>query len=184
MAGSESIQRALTRVRPPRVKITYDVETGNAIEKKELPFVVGILADLSGEQPDTVTPVPLKDRKFIEIDRDNFNDVLKAIAPKLTVKVADHLSSEAGAQASYPLSFESIDDFRPENLVDNIAVLKALLEKRNKLRDLLTKTDGNDNWAALVNDAVKVSPAVQKALAAPAANGAPALTPPPAPPTP
>src|SRR5579862_6593497 len=137
MPGSESIQRALTRVRPPRVKITYDVETGGAIEKKELPFVVGILADLSGDPVEN--PAALKDRKFVEIDRDNFNDVLKAIGPKITVKVPDHLSEKEDATASYALAFEHIDDFRPEALVDRVEVLKALLDKRNKLRDLLTK---------------------------------------------
>ncbi len=182
MPGSESIQRALTRVRPPRVKITYDVEIGNAIEKKELPFVVGILADLNGMAPEN--PTPLKERKFVEIDRDNFNDVLKAIGPKLAVKVKNHLSATAGAETSYDLSFKHIDDFRPEQLVDNIADLKALLDKRNKLRDLLTKSDGNDNWAALIDGAVAVSPAVQKALPAPAAPAAIAAPPTPEPPKP
>src|SRR6202000_1261635 len=158
MPGSESIQRALTRVRPPRVKITYDVEIGNAIEKKELPFVVGILAELGG---DAVNTTALKDRKFIDIDRDNFNDVLKAIAPTLTVHVPNHLSDTAGATTSYALSFKEIDDFRPEALVDRIDVLKALLDKRNKLRDLMTKADGSDAWAKLIDDTVKASHAVQ-----------------------
>ncbi len=167
MPGSESIQKALTRVRPPRVKITYDVEIGDAIERRELPFVVGILADLSGENaPETA----LKDRKFIEIDRDNFNDVLKSIAPKVSLKVKDKFSATPDAEIGIAASFETFDDFRPENLVQNLPALKALLDKRNKLRDLLTKTDGNDNWARLLDQTVDKNAVVTKALPKP--NGA------------
>ena len=165
MAGSESVQRVLTRVRPPRVKITYDVEIGSAIEKKELPFIVGILADLSGQQSEA--PVPLKDRKFVEIDRDNFDTVLKAIGPKLEIKVKNHLNGADGADVTIPLAFEKIDDFRPEALVEHVQALKDLLEKRNKLRDLLTKSDGSDKWAKLIDQTVGKSAAVQKALPSP-----------------
>jgi type VI secretion system protein ImpB len=166
MAGSESVQRVLTRVRPPRVKITYDVEIGNAIEKKELPFIVGILADLAGDPASE--PKPLKDRKFVEIDRDNFDTVLKAIGPKLEIKVTDHLQKTEGAERTVSLKFEKIDDFRPENLIQQVEPLKELLEKRNKLRDLLTKTDGSDKWAKLIDGAVGKNAAVQKALPPPA----------------
>jgi len=167
MAGSESIQKALTRVRPPRVKITYDVEIGDAIEKRELPFVVGILADLSGEN---APEAPLKDRKFIEIDRDNFDDVLKSIAPRVGFKVKDKFSATPEADISIAASFTTFDDFRPENLVKNLPALQALLDKRNKLRDLLTKTDGNDNWAKLLDQTVDKNEVVTKALPKP--NGA------------
>jgi type VI secretion system protein ImpB len=166
MAGSESVQRVLTRVRPPRVKITYDVEIGNAIEKKELPFIVGILADLAGDP--AKEPVPLKDRKFVEIDRDNFDTVLKAIGPQIEIKVKDHLNGAEGAELSIPLAFEKIDDFRPESLIQQVGPLKDLLEKRNKLRDLLTKSDGSDKWAKLIDGAIGKNAAVQKALPPPA----------------
>src|SRR5579859_5921326 len=167
MAGSESVQRVLTRVRPPRVKITYDVEIGNAIEKKELPFIVGILADLAGDT--AATPVPLKDRNFVEIDRDNFDDVLKAIGPKIEIKVKNHLNGPEGGDVSIPLKFEKIDDFRPESLIQQAQALKDLLEKRNKLGDLLTKSDGSDKWAKLLDRTIDQNAAVQKALPPPAA---------------
>lgn len=167
MAGSESVQRVLTRVRPPRVKITYDVEIGNAIEKKELPFIVGILADLAGDA--AADPVPLKDRKFVEIDRDNFDTVLKAIGPKIAIKVKNHLNGADAADVTIPLKFEKIDDFRPENLIQQVDALRDLLEKRNKLRDLLTKSDGSDKWAKLIDRTIGQNAAVQKALPPPPA---------------
>jgi type VI secretion system protein ImpB len=167
MAGSESVQRVLTRVRPPRVKITYDVEIGNAIEKKELPYIVGILADLAGDP--AAEPVPLKDRKFVEIDRDNFDSVLKAIGPQLSIKVKNHLNGADGSDVTIPLKFEKIDDFRPESLIQQVEALKDLLEKRNKLRDLLTKSDGSDKWAKLIDRTIDQNAAVQKALPPPAA---------------
>jgi type VI secretion system protein ImpB len=154
----------LTRVRPPRVKITYDVEIGSAIEKKELPFILGVLADLSGQPAE---PLPLKARKFVEIDRDNFDAVLKAIAPRLDIKVKNHLNGAEGGDVSIPLSFTKIDDFRPESLVQQVTALSELLEKRNKLRDLLTKSDGNDKWAALIDRTVGQNASVQKALPPP-----------------
>lgn len=166
MAGSESVQRVLTRVRPPRVKITYDVEIGNAIEKKELPFIVGILADLAGDP--AAEPVPLKDRKFVEIDRDNFDTVLKAIGPQISIKVKNHLNGADAADITIPLKFEKIDDFRPESLIQQVDALKDLLEKRNKLRDLLTKSDGSDKWAKLIDRTIDQNAAVQKALPPPA----------------
>lgn len=179
MAGSESVQRVLTRVRPPRVKITYDVEIGNAIEKKELPFIVGILVDLAGDPPaasagepaeGAVPPkaaVPLKDRPFIEIDRDNFDTVLQAISPKLSIKVPNHLTGKKGDEVTYPLKFEKIDDFRPESLILQIKELKDLLDTRNDLRDLLTKSDGSDKWAKLIDLTIDKNAAVQKALPPP-----------------
>jgi len=139
---AESIQHKLDRVRPPRVQITYDVETGGAIQKKELPLVVGILSDLSG---DKVNPIALKDRKFIEIDRDNFNDVLKNISPTLKLSVPNRLDDKAEKMVA-ELTFQSLDDFTPANLVQHIESLRKLLDTRRRLNDLLGKLDGNDKF--------------------------------------
>src|SRR6185503_2608480 len=137
---AESKQHWLDRNRPPRVQITYDVETGDAIEKKEIPFVVGVMADLSGTSE---APLPkLKDRKFVEIDRDNFNDVLKSIKPEVTATVDDKLTGQGKLKVS--LQFVEMDDFRPERIVDHVEPLKKLLEARQRLNDLLAKLEGND----------------------------------------
>jgi type VI secretion system protein ImpB len=138
----ESTQHKLDRIRPPRVQITYDVEIGGAIEKKELPLVIGVLADLSGK-PDTALP-KLKERGFVEIDRDNFNDVLASIAPRLAFAVENKLAND-GSYINSELRFRSIDDFSPENLVQQVAPLKKLFDARNRLSDLLAKLDGNDD---------------------------------------
>lgn len=137
----ESTQHKLDRVRPPRVQITYDVEVGNAIQKKELPMVVGILADLSG-QPVTALP-KLKDRKFVEIDRDNFNDVLASIAPRLALRVPNKLG-KPGTSLNAELHFKHIEDFTPLNVLGQIEPLRKLFEARGRLSDLLSKLDGND----------------------------------------
>lgn len=137
----ESTQHKLDRVRPPRVHITYDVEIGDAIEMKELPFVVGVLADLSGK-PDE--PLPrLRDRKFVDIDRDNFNDVMKGAKPRIAFKVDNKLTNDDSKMA-VELRFSNMDDFEPEQVVNQIEPLKKLLEVRKQLSDLLAKTDGND----------------------------------------
>ena len=137
---AESTQHKLDRVRPPRVQITYDVEIGGAIQKKELPLVVGILADLSGATENTTA---LKERKFVEIDRDNFNQVLKSISPTVTTSVANYVDKTT-SKLPVSLKFESIDDFTPANLVLQIDSLKKLLTSRQRLNDLLAKLDGND----------------------------------------
>lgn len=137
----ESTQHKLDRVRPPRVHITYDVEIGDAIEMKELPFVVGVLADLSGK-PDE--PLPrLRDRKFVDIDRDNFNDVMKGAKPRVAFKVDNKLTNDDSKMA-VELRFNNMDDFEPEQVVNQVEPLKKLLEVRKQLSDLLAKTDGND----------------------------------------
>lgn len=149
---AESIQHKLSRVRPPRVQITYDVEIGDAIEKKELPFVVGVMADLSGKQEN---PKPkVSDRKFVEIDRDNFNDVMAKLKPRLAFRVPNRLGGDGGDNLNVALEFENIDDFRPEQLVQQVPALNKLFEARQKLRDLLTKLDGNDELDALLGDVV------------------------------
>jgi type VI secretion system protein ImpB len=145
--AKESTQHKLDRVRPPRVQITYDVETGGAIEMKELPFVVGILADLSGKPE---KPLPkLKNRKLVEIDRDNFDKVLKSSAPRLAFRV-DNKLGENDTKLNVELKFESFEDFEPQNVVKKIAPLAKLLEARQRLTDLLAKLDGNDDLDALL----------------------------------
>ncbi|MBV8518859.1 MAG: type VI secretion system contractile sheath small subunit [Acidobacteria bacterium] len=139
--ADDSTQKWLGRNRPPRVQITYDLETGGAIQKKELPLVVGILADLAGDDEDTEKLATLKKRKFIEIDRDNFNDVLKSIGPKITVQ-------------GKALKFSKIDDFRPEAIVKQVDELSQLLEARRNLNDLLAKLDGNDLLNKALTDVV------------------------------
>jgi len=149
---AESTQHKLDRVRPPRVQITYDVEIGTAIEKKELPFIVGILADLSGKPVEALPPV--KDRKFVEIDRDNFNDVLAAIEPRLAFRVPNKLVKDSKDQLNIELTFKNMEDFGPVEIINQIPALKKLFDGRQRLRDLLTKLDGNDNLDALLKDVI------------------------------
>lgn len=151
---TESTQHKLSRIRPPRVQITYDVETGGAIEMKELPFVAGILADLAGK-PDK--PLPgLKQRKFIDIDRDNFNDVLASIEPRLAFQVPNRLEEtaegEEPSKLNVELRFRHMDDFHPASLVEQVEPLRKLYEARQRLTDLLAKLDGNDDLDALLQD--------------------------------
>lgn len=156
----ESIQHKLDRVRPPRVQITYDVEIGNAIEMKELPFVVGILADLSGHLVDPLAP--LKERKFVEIDRDNFPQVLEAIKPRLAITVPYKLSADK-TETSLELFFTSIEDFEPLNIIKRVDELSKLYDSRCHLKDLMNKLDGNDNLAAMLSD-IMADSKKQKAL--------------------
>jgi type VI secretion system protein ImpB len=148
---SDSLQKWVGRNRPPRVQITYDVEIGDAIEKKELPLVVGLLADLSG-QP--LVPLPkLKERRFIEIDRDNFNEVMGKIAPRLDISVPDTLKGEGNLKVE--LNFTEFDHFHPEAVVKQVPRLAKLLEARQQLRDLLSKLDGNDELDALLENIIQ-----------------------------
>jgi type VI secretion system protein ImpB len=148
----ESLQHKLDRVRPPRVQITYDVEIGNAIVMKEIPFVMGILADLAGAPAE---PLPkLKERKFVEIDRDNFNDIMEKIKPRLALRVDNKLAKD-DSHISAELFFHSIDDFNPLNVVKQIEPLAKLYEARTHLKDLLTKLDGNDVLDELLQEIIK-----------------------------
>lgn len=157
---SESTQKKLTRIRPPRVQITYDVETGGAIEKKELPLVVGIMSDLAGKQE---TPmVPIKQRKFVEIDRDNFNDVMASISPRLAFQVGNKLKDEDDSKMNVILQFKKIDDLRPEAIVQQVEPLKKLFEARQRLNDLIGKLDGNDDLDALLQDVAANTESQQK----------------------
>jgi type VI secretion system protein ImpB len=144
---SRSIHDKLGRVRPPRVHITYKVETEGAMVEKELPFVVGVLGDFSGNP---TTPLkPLKDRKFIQIDRDNINEVMARMTPGLNLRVENTLKGD-GSEMAVQLNFQSMEDFEPARVVEQIEPLRKLLETRNKLRDLLTKVDRSDNLETLL----------------------------------
>jgi len=144
----ESVFDKKARVRPPRVHITYEVETGGALVLKEIPFVMGVIADLSG-QPAEALP-KLKDRKFVEIDRDNFDEVLKSAKPRLALRVDNTLKGD-GSELAVELNFEKLADFRPENVVKQIAPLAKLQDVRNQLKDLLGRLEGNDRLEELLN---------------------------------
>jgi type VI secretion system protein ImpB len=149
----ENTQHKLDRVRSPRVQITYDVEIGDAIELKELPFVMGVLGDLTGQSKNPLAA--LKERKFVEITPDNFDMVLKGMEPHLAYSVANKLSDTAdGAQIKVDLSFESLDDFSPENVAKKIPPLRDLLELRKRLSDLSGSLQGNDKLDEMLLDAV------------------------------
>jgi type VI secretion system protein ImpB len=151
MPPSESLQHKLDRVRRPRVHLTYDVEIGGAIQLKEIPFVMGVLSDLSGK-PDE--PLPrLKDRKFVEIDRDNFNKVLAGMKPRLAFQ-ADNALQGDNSKINVELRFNHIADFEPEQVVKQVEPLRKLLEARERLSNLLSKMDGNDSLEQLLQDVV------------------------------
>ena len=147
----ESTQHKLDRVRPPRVHITYDVERGDAIELKELPFVVGVMADLSG-RPDE--PLPrMRDRKFVEIDRDNFDDVLKGAKPRLAFQVENKLTND-DTKMGVELRFGGIEDFEPEQVASQVEPLRKLMEVRKQLSGLLAKADGNDKLSERLREII------------------------------
>jgi type VI secretion system protein ImpB len=151
--AKESTQHKLDRVRSPRVHITYDVEVGDAIEVKELPFVMGILGDLTGQAEQPLAA--LKDRKFVEITPDNFDSVLKGMTPHLAFAVANKLSDDANAgQIPVDLKFESLDDFSPENVARQVGPIKELLDLRTRLSDLRGSLQGNDKLDDALFDAV------------------------------
>jgi type VI secretion system protein ImpB len=158
---SESIFDKKGRVRPPRVHITYEVEKNGAMVQKELPFVVGVMADLSGQPKEPLAKI--KERKFVEIDRDNFDDVLKAQKPRVAMKVDNTLKGD-GSQLSVELEFKKLADFEPEQVVRQVQPLNDLLEVRNKLKDLLSRTEGNDRLEELL-DAIISKPDVREKLA-------------------
>jgi type VI secretion system protein ImpB len=147
----ESLQKKLGRVRPPRVHITYDVEIGNAIEKRDLPFVVGVMADLSG-MPEKALP-PIAKRKFVNIDRDNINDVMKKIGPRLAFKVPNRLS-EDDTNLNVELRFETMDDFQPAKVAQQITPLRKLLELRNSLANVRSSLIGNDKLDSMLQEMI------------------------------
>lgn len=145
---AESVHNKLKRVRKPRVHITYEVETGGAAVKKELPFVMGVLGDFSGDPTSELKP--LRDRKFVQIDRDNFDDVLARMTPGLNLKVENTIAGD-GSEMAVDLEFNSMDDFSPGAVARQVEPLKKLLETRDKLRDLLTKIDRSEDLEAVLD---------------------------------
>ena len=149
---SGSIHEKLNRVRKPRVHITYDVETDGAQIARELPFVMGVMGDFSGDPTQPLKP--LSERKFIQIDRDNFNDVMARMAPGLKLKV-DNTMADDGTQMAVDLKFNSIEDFDPDRVVEQVPALKSLLETRNKLRDLMSKADRSEELESLLEQVLQ-----------------------------
>ncbi len=149
---SESIHNKLKRVRKPRVHITYDVETNGAEVKKELPFVAGVMGDYSGDNAENRKA--LKERKFVQIDRDNFNEVMAKVNPKLNLQVENTLAGDGNTMA-LDLDFRKMDDFTPEAIVEQVEPLKQLLDARNKLRDLLSKADRSEELETVLEQILK-----------------------------
>jgi len=179
---AESLQKWMGRNRPPRVQITYDVEIGDAIEKRELPLVVGVLADLMGKPASA--PPKMKDRRFVEIDRDNFDEILAKIGPRLDMSVPDTMKGTGNLKVE--LNFKQFADFHPEAIVQQVPRLQKLLQARLELRDLLAKLDGNDDLDGVLasvisnTDGLKQIRAATEGGAAPQ-QAAPASSPAPAP---
>ncbi len=148
---ADGTQHALKRVRPPRVQLTYDVEIGDAIQKMELPFIVGVMADLAGKNNSELPP--LSERKFTEIDRDNFNDAMASMKPSIAVSVPNKINDEGG-NVNAELTFETMDDFEPANVIKQVKPLRDLFEARMRLNDLLAKLDGNDDLDQLLGDVI------------------------------
>jgi type VI secretion system protein ImpB len=155
---SASIHDKLNRVRKPRVHITYEVETEGAEVMRELPFVVGVLGDFSGDPTQPLRP--LSERKFIQIDRDNFDEVMARMTPGLNLKVGNKLVDD-DTQISVQLAFDKLDDFEPARIAQQVPALKALLETREKLRDLMSKADRSEQLEALLEDVLRNSDHLQ-----------------------
>lgn len=149
---SGSVHDKLKRVRRPRVHITYEVETDGAQIERELPFVMGVMGDFSGDPTQPLRP--MSERKFIQIDRDNFNDVMARMTPGLNLKVDNTLAND-GTQMAVDLKFNGIEDFDPERVVQQVPALKSLLETRNKLRDLLSKADRSEQLENLLEQVLQ-----------------------------
>ncbi|HEY3928414.1 MAG TPA: type VI secretion system contractile sheath small subunit [Candidatus Koribacter sp.] len=157
----ESTQQKLSRVRPPRVHITYDVEVGDAIENKEIPFVMGVLGDFTGN-PDQPLP-KLKERKFVEITPDNFDTVLEGMKPHLSYSVENKLSDDPSAgQLKVDLHFKNLEDFEPEQVAKQVKPLRELLELRTKLSDLRGSLQGNDKLDDLLMEALTNTDKLEK----------------------
>jgi type VI secretion system protein ImpB len=154
-----SIHNKLARVRKPRVHITYDVETEGAAVKKELPFVVGVMGDFAGDN--TASLKPLKDRRFIQIDRDNFDDVLKRMNPKLEFKVDNKLADD-DSEMRVSLEFNALKDFDPAAIVNQVEPLRKLMETRNKLRDLMTKVDRSEDLENILEEVLNNTDSLEK----------------------
>ncbi len=147
-----SVHDKLNRVRKPRVHITYDVETEGAAIERELPFIVGVMGDFAGDPTEPLKP--LAERKFTQIDRDNFNDVMARIAPGLNMKVENTLAGD-GSEMGVNLKFKHMDDFEPAKVAEQVPALKALMETRAKLRDLMSKVDNSEKLEELLDEVLQ-----------------------------
>jgi len=156
--AKESTQHKLDRVRRPRVQITYDVETNGAMAKTELPFVVGVLADLSGNPKEKLAP--MKARKVVNIDRDNFNSVLEKATPRVAMKVDNKISGDG--KLPVELNFKHMDDFEPAKVAQQVGPLRELLEMRQRLTQLMSKMEGNDKLEELLGQVLNNTDAAHK----------------------
>ena len=147
-----SVHDKLNRVRKPRVHITYDVETEGAAIERELPFIVGVMGDFAGDPTEPLKP--LAERKFTQIDRDNFNDVMARVAPGLNMKVENTLAGD-GSEMGVNLKFRHMDDFEPAKVAEQVPALKALMETRAKLRDLMSKVDNSEKLEELLDEVLQ-----------------------------
>jgi len=147
-----SVQQKLARIRKPRVHITYDVETEGAAIVRELPFVVGVMGDYAGDPTEPIKPIA--ERKFVQIDRDNFNDVMSRVAPGLNIKVDNTLAGD-DTQMAVNLKFKSMDDFDPARVAEQVPALKAMLETRSRLRDLASKADLSEELEGLLEEVLQ-----------------------------
>ncbi|NNH00197.1 type VI secretion system contractile sheath small subunit [Acinetobacter sp. ANC 5414] len=159
MTKCESVQKKLQRIRPPRVQLTYDVEVGEGKEVKELPFVIGVLGDFSAASE--LEKTKLKDKKFINVDLDNIDEVILSLAPRATFQVENTLTEEGG-RMSVDLTFNSMQDFRPENVVQQVDPLRKLVEARERLTDLRNKISNNESLEDLLDEVLQNTDQVRK----------------------
>ena len=152
MAKRESVQKKLQRIRPPRVQLTYDVEVGDGKESKELPFVVGVMGDFSAASE--LDKMKLKDKKFINVDLDNIDEVMESLAPRAAFDVENTLTDEGG-RMSIDLTFNSMEDFRPEQVVQQVDPLRKLVEARERLTDLRNKISNSERLEDLLDEVLK-----------------------------
>lgn len=159
MAKRESVQKKLQRIRPPRVQLTYDVEVGDGREVKELPFVVGVLGDFSAASE--LEKSKLKDKKFINVDLENIDEVMQSLAPRASFQVDNSLSEEGG-KISVNLVFNAMDDFRPEQVVQQVEPLRKLVEARERLTDLRNKISNNERLEDLLDEVLQNTDQIRK----------------------
>lgn len=159
MAKRESVQKKLQRIRPPRVQLTYDVEVGDGKEVKELPFVIGVLGDFSAASE--LEKTKLKDKKFINVDLDNLDEVMQSLAPRANFQVENTLTEEGGRMA-VDLTFNSMQDFRPENVVQQVDPLRKLVEARERLTDLRNKISNNERLEDLLDEVLQNTDQVRR----------------------
>lgn len=157
---ADSAQKKLDKVRKPRVHITYDVETESGTEKKELPFVVGTMGDYSGNAP-TKEKKSLKERNFVEIDKDNFDDVMERVGPGVRFKV-DNVLEEGDKEMMVELAFNKMEDFEPQNIAKQVPALKELLDARQQLEEILSKADLSENLEDVLEDVLQNNDKLQK----------------------